>query len=208
MSGRTSELIVVRHGQSTWNVQHRFTGQADPPLSDLGRSQAVDLARSVAALSPDAVVTSDLARAYETGAIVAEHLGLTEPARLEALRERWSDALTGLAADDIEIAFPGQLAAWREARAITVPGNHEPFDAFARRVTRGLVDAGGYGDRVLVVAHAGIFVVLGSLDGAGSQTEVANAEGRVVTVVDGRVLDVGPPIETRTGVTRTGMQDP
>ena len=188
--GTTGELLVVRHGQSTWNVDHRFTGQADPPLSTLGRQQADDLARRCEGLGITAVVTSDLARAYETGAAVAERLGLPAPATLPDLRERWSETLTGLGRDEIEGRWPGQLAAWREARPITVPGSHEPFDAFAERVTRGLVTASGHGDRVLVVAHAGVFVVLGRIDGSGSATETANADGRRVVVERGQVVAV------------------
>lgn len=204
----TSQLVVVRHGQSTWNVQRRFTGQADPPLSDLGRRQAAVLADGCADLAVDAVVTSDLARAYETGTIVAERLGLPRPVRLPDLRERWSEALTGLDAGSIEAEYPGQLAAWREARPISVPGDHEPFEAFSERVTRGLAEAGSHGHHVLVVAHAGVFVVLGTLDGCGSSHEVANAEGRRVTVGDGRVLAVGPPFVLGAGAPRTGEQDP
>lgn len=201
-------LVVVRHGQSTWNVQHRFTGQADPPLSALGRQQATGLARACGGLGLDAVVASDLARAVETGAVVAAHVGLPAPVRLADLRERWSDGLTGRFRDDIEAAHPGQLAAWREARRVDVPGRHEAFDAFAERVVRGLVEAGTYGDRVLVVAHAGIFVVLARLAGAASATEVANAEGRRVTVGDGRLLEVGEPFRLGEDAPRTGELDP
>lgn len=191
----TGELLVVRHGQSTWNVDHRFTGQADPPLSPLGRQQAEALARrceglAIDGLGIDAVVTSDLARARETGVAVAERLGLAAPATLPDLRERWSETLTGLGRDEIESRWPGQLAAWREARPITVPGRHEPFDSFAERVTRGLVMASGHGERVLVVAHAGVFVVLGQVDGSGSATETANADGRRVVVERGQIVDV------------------
>jgi probable phosphoglycerate mutase len=183
-------LLVVRHGQSTWNVDHRFTGQADPPLSPLGQGQAADLARRCEGLGISVVVTSDLSRAYETGLAVTKHLGLPAPVTVADLRERWSETLTGLTRDEIEGRWPGQLAEWREARPIAVPGRHEAFDAFAERVVRGLVAAAGQGDRVLVVAHAGVFVVLGQLDGSGSATETANAEGRWVTVESGGISEV------------------
>ncbi len=186
-------MLVVRHGQSTWNVDHRFTGQADPPLSPLGWSQAVELAQRCEGLDVSAVVTSDLSRAYETGLAVTRRLGLPDPVTVAHLRERWSETLTGLTRDEIESRWPGQLAAWREARPIAVPGRHEAFDAFADRVVRGLVSAAGHGDRVLVVAHAGVFVVLGKLDGSGSMTETANAEGRRVTVESGEIVGVGRP---------------
>lgn len=203
-----SELVVVRHGQSTWNVDHRFTGQADPPLSDLGREQAVALALGCAGERFDAVVTSDLVRAFETGSIVAGRLGRPDPVRVPELRERWNRTLTGLARDRIEADYPEQLAAWREARPITVPGAHEPFDGFVDRVSRGLLVAARHGDRVLVVAHAGVFVALGALAGGASTTEVANAEGRRVAVHDDGTIEVGGSFHLAPGTTRTGECDP
>ena len=203
-----SELVVVRHGQSTWNVDHRFTGQADPPLSGLGRRQAAALALGCAGEAFDAVVTSDLGRAFETGSIVAARLGRPVPVQVPDLRERWNRTLTGLGSDRIEADYPGQLAAWREARPVTVPGAHEPFAGFVERVARGLVEAARHGDRVLVVAHAGVFVVLGALGGDASTTEVANAEGRRVTVHDDGSLQVGGAVVLAPGTTRTGERDP
>jgi probable phosphoglycerate mutase len=201
------ELVVVRHGQSTWNVTHRFTGQADPPLSPLGHRQADALARRCDGLGLDAVVTSDLVRARDTGARVAAYLGLREPFVVSDLRERWSEAMTGLTRDEIEARHPGQLAAWREARAVADPGRHEDFGSFRERVVRGLVAAADHGSRVLVVAHAGIFVVLGQLDGSGSLTETAHAEGRRVLVADGRVR-VGDPVRLEESVPRSGHRAP
>ena len=57
----------MRHGQSTWNSESRFTGQVDVSLSELGQAQAQDLARRCANRSIDAVITSDLQRANVTG---------------------------------------------------------------------------------------------------------------------------------------------
>jgi len=203
-----SELVVVRHGQSTWNVDHRFTGQADPPLSDLGRRQAAALGLGCVGEGFDAVVTSDLLRASETGGIVAARIGCPAPVQVRDLRERWNETLTGLGRDRIEASYPGQLAAWRDARPMTVPGPHEPFDTFLDRVVRGLVRAARCGDRVLVVGHAGLFVALGRLAGGTSPNEVANAEGRRVAVGDDGGLVVGSPFAPGSGTTRTGELDP
>ena len=62
-----ARLVLVRHGQSTYNAQQRLQGQADPPLSDAGRDEARALARVLPAF--EQVVTSDLARASETAAM-------------------------------------------------------------------------------------------------------------------------------------------
>lgn len=207
MSTDVSELLVVRHGQSTWNIESRFTGQVDVPLSERGREQATALARRCAGSDLEAVVTSDLRRAYDTGLAVTEELGLAEPRRAPLLRERWSRTLQGMTRFEIEERFPGQLAAWREARDISLPGENEQYGVFAARVGEGLLEAARCGRRVLVVAHAGVFVVLDQLVGEAMAGGVGNAEGRRVrvrrdgTLVVGEVFRLGGPA-------RTGAQDP
>jgi broad specificity phosphatase PhoE len=203
-----TEVLVVRHGQSTWNVEHRFTGQADPPLSELGERQAHALAATCRGRSVDAVVTSDLQRAHRTGEVVAEVLGLSAPVVVSDLRERWSQWMTGRTRDEIETAHPGTLAAWRRGRPVAAPGPHEDFAAFTDRVLDGLVAASGHGRRVLVAAHAGTFVALGAVfDVPGP--EVANAEGCVVQVEGDRVAHVTGRLELSSEeVERTGQADP
>jgi len=201
-----TELVVVRHGESTWNVESRFTGQADPPLSERGRAQAEELAGRCAGLGVDAVVTSDLDRAFSTGLAVTHRLGLPPPVRLPSLRERWNRVLEGVSSRDIEATFPGVLADWREARPVTLPGEFEDYDAFAERVADGLVESAGQGDRVLVVAHAGIFVVLDQLTGEAEAGGIGNAEGRRVRVGPDGSLVVGDPVrvEGPSGLTTGG----
>src|SRR3954449_978711 len=69
-----SRVLFVRHGQSEWNALGRWQGQADPPLSDLGRAQARAAAHSLGAL--DAIFASDLQRAAETAAIISAAIGV------------------------------------------------------------------------------------------------------------------------------------
>src|SRR4051795_13095841 len=76
-------LILVRHGESTWNAEERLQGQLDPPLSERGREQARTLAGVADGLPADRVICSDLGRARET----AELMGL-EPGRLDT---RWRE---------------------------------------------------------------------------------------------------------------------
>ncbi|MEY2406219.1 MAG: glucosyl-3-phosphoglycerate phosphatase, partial [Acidimicrobiaceae bacterium] len=79
-------ILLVRHGQSEWNALGRWQGQADPPLSDLGRLQAHAAAHALGAVG--AVFASDLVRAAETAAIIAAELGVG-PVVIDAdLRER------------------------------------------------------------------------------------------------------------------------
>ena len=202
-----SQLIVVRHGQSTWNVEHRFTGQADPPLSELGHTQAADLAARCAGLGLDSVVTSDLVRAYATGRAVAGAVGLPDPVRVPGLRERWNRVWEGLTRDQIETRYPGQLDAWREARPLALDGDYEAYESFAGRVVAGLVEASRLGGRVLVVAHAGIFVVLDQLSGEATAGAVANAEGRALSVGPDARISVGEPVRI-DAAHRSGVLDP
>src|SRR5207302_269734 len=67
-----ARLLLVRHGQSTWNRDHRIQGQLDPPLSEEGRRQAERLGRRWAGRRFVAAYTSDLKRALETAQLIGE----------------------------------------------------------------------------------------------------------------------------------------
>jgi glucosyl-3-phosphoglycerate phosphatase len=72
----STRLVLIRHGRTEWNADGRFQGQADVPLDPIGRAQASALAPSIAALGPDAVMSSPLSRALETARVVAAASGL------------------------------------------------------------------------------------------------------------------------------------
>ncbi len=71
-----TKLVLLRHGRTAWNAERRFQGQADPPLDDMGRVQAYEVAGLIAALAPDLLVSSDAARAMQTAERVAAATGL------------------------------------------------------------------------------------------------------------------------------------
>src|SRR2546425_2921355 len=81
-----TELLLVRHGETDWNREGRFQGHADPPLNDLGRKQAAELAATLAGEEVTAVYASPLRRAFETAELIASARGL-RPVPVEALRE-------------------------------------------------------------------------------------------------------------------------
>jgi broad specificity phosphatase PhoE len=183
MTPETSALLT-RHGQSEWNALGRWQGQADPPLSDLGRRQAHEAARSLGAV--DAIWSSDLHRAAETAAIVADHLGVGPVVLDTDLRERDAGEWTGLTRAQIEQRYPGFLPDGRR------PHDWESDDHLLARALRALgriADAVPGGD-VLVVTHAGlVFAVEHHL--GRDYTRLANVEGRWVTMAAGGGLRLG-----------------
>lgn len=105
-------LILVRHGQTDHNVQRRIQGQIDIPLNAVGRDQAASVARSLSGISDCvAVYASPLSRARDTGAAIADALGvpLVED---ERLMERGFGAWEGLTRPDIEAKWPGEYKRW------------------------------------------------------------------------------------------------
>ena len=69
-------LVLLRHGQTIWNVEHRFQGHTDIPLDETGAAQAERAGRLLAGLRPDAIVSSDLGRAVATAQPLAKLTGL------------------------------------------------------------------------------------------------------------------------------------
>ena len=178
MSPPTSDptrILLVRHGQSEWNAEGRWQGQADAPLSDLGRLQAREAAQAVGAV--DAVWASDLQRAVETATIIAETTGVGPVVVDPDLRERDAGEYSGLTRAEIEVRFPGYLAAGRR------PPSWEPDDHLLARAHRALrrIAAEVPGGDVLVVSHGGLIYVLEEHLGA-EFAKIANAEGRWIEV--------------------------
>jgi probable phosphoglycerate mutase len=104
-------VVVWRHGQTAWNAGYRFQGQLDIELDDVGRAQAARAARLLAALSPSAIIASDLARARATADAVALVTGL--PVSLDKrLREIDVGAWSGLTFDEVASRFPDEAAEW------------------------------------------------------------------------------------------------
>jgi broad specificity phosphatase PhoE len=141
-------ILLVRHGETDWNVGRRVQGHSDVPLNETGQAQARALAEELAGVPIDAVYSSDLLRAHETARIVAEPRGLDVTA-IRDLRERHFGTWEGLTDDEIFARFP---------HAVNGPwGDGETREQMAERVFGALhriaeTHAAG---RVLVVSHGG-----------------------------------------------------
>jgi probable phosphoglycerate mutase len=141
-------LILVRHGESTWNAEERLQGQLDPPLSDRGREQARALAGIADGLPPERIVCSDLTRARET----AELLGL-HPGRYD---ERWREIdigeWGGRTAAEID-AQGDELTNWRGGTRRAPDG--ESWPDFQTRVAGAADELVAAGGSWTVVTHGG-----------------------------------------------------
>lgn len=150
-----TRLLLWRHGNTDWNATHRVQGQTDTPLNDLGRQQAAAAAPLLAALRPDAIVSSDLVRAADTAAALATLTGLrVEPD--ERLRERGYGQWQGLTMTEIADRFPAEHAAWR--CGAQSPGcGVEDLDDLGKRVSEALQDAADRhpGGTVVIATHGG-----------------------------------------------------
>lgn len=150
-------LLLLRHGQSTWNAEGRWQGWADPPLSPLGEAQALAAADRLAGTGLRYAVSSDLQRARRTAVLIAERLGLELLGIEPDLRERDIGDWSGLTTVEIEQGWPGWLAAWR-AGELDSPPNGETREQIAARVMGVLERLAGFevGGDVLVVTHGGV----------------------------------------------------
>lgn len=132
-----SKLILVRHGQSTWNIERRIQGTLDPPLSDEGRQQAEALARRLRGLQVAAIYASPRRRAFETAEIVARRLN--RPVISHAcLAEIGLGAWEGRTVSELRAAHGGAYDTWLRAPRDYAPPGSEPADDFVRRVLDGI----------------------------------------------------------------------
>jgi glucosyl-3-phosphoglycerate phosphatase len=189
-------LILVRHGESTWNAEERLQGQLDPPLSERGREQARALTAMLDGIPDDRVICSDLARARET----ADLLGL-RPARLDP---RWREidvgSWAGRTAAEID-AQATELTNWRGGPRRAPDG--EPWEAFAERVSAAADELVREGGPWVVISHGGcIRVVTAHLTGAdalrlgsppNASATVFETGGRARLLAYGALPDGGLP---------------
>jgi len=185
-------LILVRHGESEWNAQRRYQGQANVPLSGLGKRQAELVAERLAGQKIDAVYASDLIRAWETASAIAEKSGLNvlpEP----RLRELKFGVLEGLTFEEAQAQYPQMIAAWLEDFN-QPPEGAETIDLFNARIVSFLEELKAKHDEqvVLLVGHGGslseiLRVALGLSREKRWYLEMENASLSEVLIAEGYV---------------------
>jgi probable phosphoglycerate mutase len=155
-----SRLLLVRHGESTWNADRRIQGQLDPPLSDQGLAQAQEVAERFAGHRLEGLYCSDLVRARRTAEAIGAAVGL-EPLADPGLREIALGAWEGKTREELMEEYPELWERWsRQPDWDIVPGG-EGAAPFARRVNATLErlrERHPAGD-VLCVSHGGVIQV-------------------------------------------------
>lgn len=192
-----ARLLLVRHGESTWNEVHRIQGQLDPPLSLRGRHQAELLARRLAARRPDAIYASDLKRAMETAAPIEKATGL-HALPMPELREVFLGEWEGLSTEEVTARYPDAWAKWTVEPSWDLVPDGEGAEAFEGRVEAGLRTILGrhpHGETI-VVTHGGVIqVALHQVVGRRSRGlfpfRISNASITVIEQRDGRSVIAG-----------------
>ena len=154
-------LVLVRHGQSEWNLKNLFTGWKDPDLTELGIAEAKEAGRKLKAqgLTFDVAFTSDLTRAQHTLKLMLAEIGQTGLPTTQnvALNERDYGDLSGLNKDDARKKWgEDQVLVWRRSYDVPPPGGESLKDTLARALPYYVQEIQPQvlqGKRVLVAAH-------------------------------------------------------
>jgi 2,3-bisphosphoglycerate-dependent phosphoglycerate mutase len=182
-------LVLVRHGQSEWNLKNLFTGWKDPGLTELGVEEARTAGRRLRerGIRFDIAFTSVLSRAQETCRLLLEEIDQPnlEITRDQALNERDYGDLSGLNKDDARARWGAeQVHLWRRSYDVQPPGGESLRDTVARVLpyyVQEVLPRVMRGERVLVAAHG-------------------NSLRALVMVLDRLTPDTIPSMELATGL--------
>ncbi|CAB1059569.1 Phosphoglycerate mutase (EC [Olavius sp. associated proteobacterium Delta 1] len=150
-------LLIIRHGETVWNAEHRFQGHGDSPLTEIGRNQVAAIGRRLKAINFDTLISSDLGRTQETASIITDitghdveldrrlrerNYGVFEGLTVPQIREKHSEVYDQFNTDDPEYILPGGESHRQHFR------RNVAF--FEELLTE------RFGTKVAVVAHGGV----------------------------------------------------
>lgn len=156
-----TEIIMIRHGETEWNKTGRFQGHSDVPLSAEGRAQAAALGKNLVVDHVDAIYASDLTRAMETAAPLAQRFGL-EVISDPLLRELNFGSWEGRNFNDVNAENPDAMKTfYNDPERVNIPDS-EPFPEFQRRVAGRVreIVAQERGKRIVIVSHGASIRIL------------------------------------------------
>ena len=161
----STRLLIIRHGQTDWNIDRRFQGQTDVPLNAVGIMQAQAISKRLVNEKPAAIYSSDLQRAWQTAEIIHQSLSrdnrcpmISEPRLREMCFGEWE----GLRYEEIQARQPHQLQRWETDLENTAPPGGETLLNVAERVQEtfnSLTEVHPDGT-VLLVGHGGSLQLL------------------------------------------------
>jgi 2,3-bisphosphoglycerate-dependent phosphoglycerate mutase len=128
-------LVLVRHGQSSYNLENRFTGDLDVPLTEKGREEAIAAGKKLKIIPFSHGFTSLLQRAIDTMSLIMQETGHTDlpVTRDKALNERNYGQLQGLNKAEVTRQYGGeQVAEWRRSFSVRPPGGESLADTASR----------------------------------------------------------------------------
>ena len=191
----TTELILIRHGETDWNRELRFQGHIDVPLNDMGHEQARRLGLRLAEESVQYLVCSDLMRAQQTAAPAAQQLELAV-ATTVTLREQNFGVVEGMRAEEIQSLHPRAWEDWLQFREDHAMPEGESARQFHARImdALGSIAVAHAGQRVLVVTHGGVLdMVWRTARGLGlngpRQSQIPNAGFNRIRLADAAAPD-------------------
>jgi len=130
-------LILIRHGETDWNVEGRYQGQEDPPLNQAGMAQSHQLAEELKDLGLDLLYSSPLQRAYQTAAIISQKLDIPlfiDPRLMEIHQGDWQNRLRS----EIENLYPDLFQKWQDEPWEAAPPKGETLTQVQDRVYNAL----------------------------------------------------------------------
>jgi len=203
----TTTILLIRHGQTDYNLARRWQGHLDIPLNDTGRRQAHLLAIRLSKVPIQAVYTSDLARARETAELVAQLHDLAPIANI-AFRERYAGQFQGLTFEELT---NNHAETWRRVRLenATPPGGESLFQVAERAIPAYQAIVEGHKDQyVVIVSHGGtlnllIAFILGLPWGQPARISLRGNTGLSIIEVD----ESGSRLTTLNDTNHLGRED-
>ncbi|MEM9034217.1 MAG: histidine phosphatase family protein [Actinomycetota bacterium] len=182
-----TRILLIRHGQSTWNAEGRWQGRANPPLSTLGEDQARHASTRLAEVGPiDGIGSSTLQRAIQTSEFLAAGAEIALIGRFAGFDERSAGEWEGLTRAEIEEGYPGWLDADRR------PDGYETDASIEARGSATLLElaVAHPGKRIAAVSHGG---TIGTLERIGGDPwrRLANLEARWFEVTPDGFTPIG-----------------
>jgi broad specificity phosphatase PhoE len=175
-----TRLLLIRHGQSVWNAQGRWQGQANPPLTSLGHDQAAAAGTNLTDI--EVLAASDLVRARQTATAIGTVTGINDLTVDARLRERHAGEWQGLTRPEIDDLYPGYLDDGRR------PEGWESNADLHDRAVAALLDLAAIHQAatVGVVTHGGVTYSIEESHGEPHR-RISNLGGRWLNIDDGAI---------------------